>query len=605
MKNVLGLLKGVFVYRKYVLLNIFTNSVYVFFSLFSFILIIPFISVLFGVITPPAQCPEFALNKDVIMDYVSWHLESYKQSHGIYACLFAIGGCYLVCVFLSALFRYLGMFFLAPIRNGITKDLRNALYNKITTLPISFFSTRKKGDLIARLTSDLEEIEWSVLSSLQMLVKDPLMVLFCLITLILASWELLLLALVIMPVAYFLINKVGKSLKRNSTKAQSKIGALLSLCEEAIGGLRLIKSYNAESVIADKFSKSNDEYTKTAIKVARRRELASPLTEFLAIFALVFVVILGGTMVLRGKLGPEILIGFTLIFARMIAPLQAVSTAFYNLQRAEPCAKRINEILDADEKIIQADNALVLQSFENEIRFEDVCFSYDDSETRVLKNINLKIRKGETIALVGESGGGKSTLMDLIPRFADCTCGKIMVDGIDIKQLDINSLRKTIGYVSQQAILFNDTIFNNIAFGLPDAKMEDVEAAAKAANAHNFIMKTENGYQTRLIDRGMSLSGGERQRICIARELLKNPEILLLDEATSALDTQSEFVVQQAIDELSKSKTCIIIAHRLSTVTKADRIILLESGEIKEEGTYQELIRLNQRFARLVEMQTL
>ena len=269
MKNVLGLLKGVFVYRKYVLLNIFTNSIYVFFSLFSFVLIIPFISVLFGVVSAPLQCPEFAFDKDVIMDYVAWHLESYKQSHGIYACLFAIGGCYLVCVFLSALFRYLGMFFLAPIRNGITKDLRNALYNKITTLPISFFSTRKKGDLIARLTSDLEEIEWSVLSSLQMLVKDPLMVLFCLITLILASWELLLLALVIMPVAYFLINKVGKSLKRNSTKAQSKIGALLSLCEEAIGGLRLIKSYNAESVIADKFSKSNDEYTKTAIKVAR------------------------------------------------------------------------------------------------------------------------------------------------------------------------------------------------------------------------------------------------------------------------------------------------------------------------------------------------
>ena len=327
MKNVLELLKGVSNYKKEVFLNILSNALYVFFSLFSFVMIIPFLSVLFGVVSPPELCPDFAFDKQTIMDYFSWHIDLYKQKHGIYACLVAIGGVYLAGVFFSALFRYLGMYFLAPIRNGITRDFRNKLYNKITTLPIAFFTSRKKGDIIARLTSDLEEIEWSVLSSLQMLVKDPLMVIFCLFTLIIASWKLLLLAFVVMPVAYFLINLTGKSLKRNSTKAQSRMGIVLSLCEESIGGLRLIKSFNAEKIITDKFDKSNNSYTKTAIKVSARQELAAPLTEFLAITALIFVVVFGGSMVLGGELAPEILIGFTLIFARMISPLQAVSAA--------------------------------------------------------------------------------------------------------------------------------------------------------------------------------------------------------------------------------------------------------------------------------------
>lgn len=497
------------------------------------------------------------------------------------------------------------MYFLAPIRNGITRDLRSKLYNKITTLPIAFFTSRKKGDIIARLTSDLEEIEWSVLSSLQMLVKDPLMVIFCLLTLIFASWKLLLLAFAVVPVAYLLINLTGKSLKRNSTKAQSRMGALLSLCEEGIGGLRLIKSFNAEKIITDKFDKSNNSYTKTAIKVSARQELAAPLTEFLAITALVFVVVFGGSMVLDGELEPEILIGFTLIFARLISPLQAVSTAFYNLQKAEPCAKRIKEILTADEKIVEAKDAVVLQSFDKSIVFKDVCFSYSENGEMVLDNINMEVKKGQTIALVGASGAGKSTLVDLIPRFADCTCGSVSLDGTDVRQFNINSLRRKIGYVGQQPILFNDTIYNNIAFANPNATLEQVQQAALAANAHEFIMKTENGYQTRLTDRGMSLSGGERQRICIARELLKNPDILLLDEATSALDAQSELAVQKAIDALSRSKTCIIIAHRLSTITKADQIIFMEKGRIIERGTYQELIALSGGFAQLVGMQTL
>lgn len=605
MKNVFEIIKGISKYKKEVILNILSNAVYVFFSLFSFVVVIPFVSVLFGITSAPPQCPEFAFDKTVISDYVSWHINAYSQKHGIYTCLFAISSVYLVCVFLSALFRYLGMYFLAPIRNGITRDLRNALYHKITILPVGFFSNQKKGDLIARLTSDLEELEWSVLSSLQMLVKDPLMVLFCFVTLLILSWKLVLLTLVVVPVAYFLIKKVGESLKRNSTKAQKRMGVLLSVCEESIYGLRLIKAFNAEDFVLKKFCKDNDVYTKTAIKVLRRRELASPLTEFLAIAALVFVVVFGGGMVLEGELAPEMLIGFTLIFARIIAPLQAVATAFYNLQRAEPCAERVNEILTADERIKEMENAEVLQKFEKEIVFKHVCFSYSQGDDEVLHNINLVIEKGKTVALVGASGAGKSTLVDLIPRFADCTSGELSIDGKDIKSLNINSLRRKIGYVGQQAILFNDTIFNNIAFANPNASRSEVEAAARAANAHDFIMNCENGYDTRLVDRGMSLSGGERQRLCIARELLKNPEILLLDEATSALDAQSEELVRRAIDELSKSKTCVVIAHRLSTITKADKILFLEKGSITESGTYEELMNLNGNFAKMAGMQTL
>lgn len=605
MKNVFEIIKGISKYKKEVVLNILSNAVYVFFSLFSFVVVIPFVSVLFGITSAPPQCPEFAFDRDVISDYVSWHINAYGEKHGIYACLFAISSVYLVCVFFSALFRYLGMYFLAPIRNGITRDLRNALYYKMTILPVGFFSNQKKGDLISRLTSDLEELEWSVLSSLQMLVKDPLMVLFCFVTLLIVSWKLVLLTLLVVPVAYFLIKKVGESLKRNSSKAQKRMGVLLSICEESIYGLRLIKAFNAEDFVLKKFCKDNEDYTKTAIKVLRRRELASPLTEFLAIAALVFVVVFGGGMVLEGELAPEMLIGFTLIFARIIAPLQAVATAFYNLQRAEPCAERVNEILGADERIKERENAEVLQKFEKEIVFKEVCFSYSQSGEEVLHDIDLVIEKGKTVALVGASGAGKSTLVDLIPRFADCTSGVLSIDGKDIKSLNINSLRRKIGYVSQQAILFNDTIFNNIAFANPNVSRSEVEAAARAANAHDFIMKCEKGYDTRLVDRGMSLSGGERQRLCIARELLKNPEILLLDEATSALDAQSEELVRRAIDELSKSKTCIVIAHRLSTITTADKIVCMEKGRIIESGTYEELMNLNGHFAKMAAMQTL
>lgn len=605
MKNVFRVFKYILNYKKDIVLNVLSNLIYVFFSLFSFIMIIPFISVLFGVIEAPSQCPELSLDKDVLMDYFSFHLNYYKEIYGIYPCLIAIGVVYIICIFFSALFRYLGMYFIVPIRNGLVNDLRNDVYKKICILPISYFSDKKKGDIMSRLTSDLADIEWSVVSSLQMLVKDSIMVIVFFSALILASWQLVLFIIVVLPIAYFLIKKIGSSLKRNSIKGQKEMGVLLSQCEETLGGLRAIKSYGAEGVTKEKFSQSNDYYTKVMTKIFRRKELASPLTEFLAIFVLVAVVLFGGELVLAGKMSAAILIGFTLIFAKVISPLQELSTAYYNMQKGDAAAIRIYEILDAEEKITESENPKQITDFKNSIEFRNVFFSYENSKENVLKDINFTIKKGQTIALVGESGAGKSTLIDLISRFADVIRGDILFDGVNIKGIGINALRSQIGIVTQEAILFNDTIFKNIAFGNPSATMEEVVAAAKIANADSFISKMEKGYYTHLSDRGLSLSGGERQRLCIARAILKNPEILLLDEATSALDTQNEYEVQQALTHLMKDRTSVVIAHRLTTIMNADNILVMDKGVIVESGTHKELLEKGGIYSRLVNMQTL
>ncbi len=568
-------------------------------------MIIPFISVLFGVIDSPVQCPELSLDKDVLMDYLAWNLNIYKDIYGIYPCLIAIGVIYIICIFFSALFRYLGMYFIVPIRNGLVNDLRNDVYKKICILPISFFSDKKKGDIMSRLTSDLADIEWSVVSSLQMLVKDSIMVIVFFSALVIASWQLVLFIVIVLPLAYFLIKKIGNSLKRNSIKGQKEMGVLMSQCEETLGGLRAIKSYGAEGVTKDKFKQSNDYYTKVMTKIFRRKELASPLTEFLAIFVLVAVVLFGGELVLAGKMSAAILIGFTLIFAKVISPLQELSTAYYNMQKGDAAAIRIYEILDADEKITECENPIQVSEFKDSIEFRNVFFSYDNSKENVLKDISFTIKKGQTVALVGESGAGKSTLIDLISRFADVTSGEILFDGVNIKEIGINALRSQIGIVTQEAILFNDTIFKNIAFGNPSATMEDVIAAAKIANADSFISKMEKGYYTHLSDRGMSLSGGERQRLCIARAILKNPEILLLDEATSALDTQNEYEVQQALTHLMKDRTSVVIAHRLTTIMNADNILVMDKGVIVESGTHKELLEKGGIYSNLVNMQSL
>ena len=605
MKNVFRILRYVLNYKRYVILNVFCNSLYVFFSLFSFVLIIPFISVLFGIVQAPPVCPEPSMDKDVLIDYFSWQLNDYKERHGIYSCLLYIGGIYMVFVFFSSLFRYLGTFFLTPIRNGVVQDIRDDLYRKITILPVSFFSDKRKGDIISRLTSDLGDVEWSITTSLQMFVKDPVMVIVFFIALIIASWQLVVFILIVLPLAYLLIRWVGNSLNANSVEGQKEMGTMLSCAEETLDGLRLVKSYNAEDIMSDRFKRNNDRYTGLMIKIFRKRELASPLTEFLAITALVSIVLFGGEMVLTGKLQPAVLIGFTLIFARIISPLQSVVTAYYNLQKANAAAVRLYEILDADEKILEEKNAVTLSGIKYGIEFKDVSFSYNANEKPVLQNINLCIKKGQTVALVGASGAGKSTLVDLVSRFADCTSGEILFDGVNIKKFNINSLRQKIGLVTQESILFNDTIFKNIAFGNKDATMEQVVQAAKIANAHDFISRLEKGYFTHLTDRGLSLSGGERQRICIARAVLKNPEILVLDEATSALDTKNEYLVQQALTHLMQGRTSIIIAHRLSTVTQADLIVVLNQGQLVEKGTHTELVEKGGLYCQLVKMQNL
>jgi subfamily B ATP-binding cassette protein MsbA len=570
-------------------------------------MVIPFVSVLFGIIQPPELCPEFSFNKDVIIDYFAWQLNSYSVTYGVFKCLMIISIIYIFFAFLSALFRYLGMYYLAPIRNGVIKDLRNDIYHKITILPLSFFSNKRKGDLLSRMTSDLLDIEISLISSLQMMIKDPLMVIVFMTTLIIASPKLVLFIVIIMPLVAYLIKQIGASLNRNSEKGQKQIGTVLSTAEETLGAIRVINTYNAEETIVKKFEEQNNRYSKLMTKILRRKELAAPLTEIFGIFALVIIVIFGGHMVIKGEIHPSILIGFVLLFARILAPMQSVTTAYYNLKKASAAAQRLYEILDAKEKIVEKPDAIEEIEFKDKISYKNVFFSYreeNEENKMVLENINLEALHGQTIAIVGKSGSGKSTLIDLLPRFHDVVGGEITIDDVPIKDFNINSLRKIIGVVTQESILFNDTIFGNIAFGI-DATIEQVQNAAKAANAHNFILNTPKGYYTNIGDRGLTLSGGERQRICIARAILKNPKILLLDEATSALDTESEKLVQESLHTLMKGRTTFVIAHRLSTIVNSDKIIVMDNGKIVEEGNHQSLLSQNGIYYKLIELQTL
>lgn len=570
-------------------------------------MVIPFVSVLFGIIQPPEFCPEFSFNKDVIIDYFAWQLNSYSVTYGVFKCLMIISIIYIFFAFLSALFRYLGMYYLAPIRNGVIKDLRNDIYHKITILPLSFFSNKRKGDLLSRMTSDLLDIEISLISSLQMMIKDPLMVIVFMTTLIIASPKLVLFIVIIMPLVAYLIKQIGASLNRNSEKGQKQIGTVLSTAEETLGAIRVINTYNAEETIVKKFEEQNNRYSKLMTKILRRKELAAPLTEIFGIFALVIIVIFGGLMVIKGEIHPSILIGFVLLFARILAPMQSVTTAYYNLKKASAAAQRLYEILDAKEKIVEKPDAIEEIEFRNKISYKNVFFSYreeNEENKMVLEDINLEALHGQTIAIVGKSGSGKSTLIDLLPRFHDVVGGEITIDDVPIKDFNINSLRKIIGVVTQESILFNDTIFGNIAFGV-DATIEQVQNAAKAANAHNFILNTPKGYYTNIGDRGLTLSGGERQRICIARAILKNPKILLLDEATSALDTESEKLVQESLHALMKGRTTFVIAHRLSTIVNSDKIIVMDNGKIVEEGNHQSLLSQNGIYYKLIELQTL
>jgi subfamily B ATP-binding cassette protein MsbA len=606
MKNIFRVLHYVTNYKKEVTLNILFNLLYVFFSLFSVVMVIPFVSVLFGLLSTPKVCPQFALNKDAIIDYFSYYISYYKQTQGFFTCLIYICVAFVVFSFLSNLCRYMAMYFLAPIRNGVIKDLRNDIYKKLLILPISFFSNQRRGDLLSRMTSDLADIEWTVLTCLQMVIKDPIMIVVFSIALILANWKFVVLIILILPLPLFLIKKIGESLNRNSIKGQKKMGDLLSFAEEALSSIKVTKSLNAEKTIGDRFSSNNNLFSKISTKIIGRKELASPLTEFFSIVILTFIVVVGGTLVINKQMHPSILIAFTLIFSRIITPIQEMITAYYNFQKGDAAAKRVYEILDANERIKEKQDAEIMEGFKDKIEFKDVCFEYDNNNSFALKDINLTIHKGEKVAIVGASGAGKSTLFDLIPRFADVTKGEITIDGVNIKDINIGSLRRNIGFVSQESILFNNTILGNITFGEKDIDIEKVKQVAKISNIDEFINKLPNGYYTNIGDGGSLLSGGQKQRLCIARAIIHNPTILLLDEATSAMDTENEYLVSQAINKAMENRTLIVIAHRLSTITNSDKIIVMDKGMIVEVGTHKSLLeKENGYYSKLVKLQTI
>ena len=588
--------------------NLLFNSLAVVFNMFTFIMIVPFVELLFGTAQPPTELPPFTFDQQYLSLWMTFTLSHYKAIYGLWHCLLAIALGYLFFSLLSNACRYAAQFVISPMRNGITMRLRNDLYHHITILPVSYFNSRRRGDIISRMSNDIADIEWGVLTSVISLGKDPINIIFFSLALIFISPRLFLYFLIILPLAVWLIGLIGKSLRRNSHKGQTKLGHLFSILEESLSGIRVIRSFNREEAVEQHFAEANESYTRTMIRVAQRRELSSPLSEVLITLGLVFILILGGMAVLKGELLSSVFILFVILFARLIPPVQSIVRVYNNLQKANAAAQRVFELLDADETIYEIENATLLNTFSQNIEYRDVSFSYQDdtkdTPIYVLRDINLIIPKNKTIAIVGPSGAGKTTLVDLLPRFYDCTQGQILIDDIPLTDLNINRLRAHIGLVSQNCILFNDTVANNIAFGRTDYSIDDVRRAAQVAHADEFISLLEQGYDTPIGDRGLNLSGGQRQRLSIARAVLKDPPILILDEATSALDTESEQAVQHALDQLMQGRTCIVIAHRLSTIRHADEIIVMNQGHIVERGTHDQLIAQNGTYRRLVDMQS-
>jgi len=605
MKKYYKILKLVKPYWRYATLNIMFNILSVVFSLVSLTMVVPFLGLLFGTVDLVKTAPEFAFNTQSLIQNFYYLISNIIIERGkvdalIFICLLVV-----VLFFIKNLFRYLAMYFLSPIHCGIVKDLRNMIFKKILILPLSYYSEQKKGDIMARATNDVEEVKWTVISSLEMIFREPLAISFFLLALFFISAKLTLFVLLLLPFTILIIGNIGKSLRRTSFKAQSNLGMLMSLLEEGISGLRIIKAYNAIDFTEDKFKTKNNRFNTLMIRAFRKRDLSAPLSEFLGALVLVVVMWFGGKLVLGkdSSISPEVFIAYVVIFSQLIPPAKALSTAYYNIQKGIASSDRIFEILDSPEIIEEKPDAIHIKSFKDNIQFENVSFSYE--KELVLNTINLKIEKGKTVALVGVSGSGKTTMANLLPRFYDCTEGRILIDGIAIRNFFINDLRGLMGIVSQDTILFNDSVLNNIAFGMKNVSEADVINAAKIANAHEFVMQLEYGYNTNIGDSGQKLSGGQKQRISIARAVLKNPPILILDEATSSLDTESEKLVQDALFNLMKNRTSIVIAHRLTTVQHADEIIVLQEGRIVERGTHFELLGNNSIYKKLCDMQSI
>ena len=600
MSNLFRIFKYINKYWNYAILNLVCNLFYIFFSFFNLTLLIPFINILFIKNQQFINKPQFALNTKYLLNYLNYLLGNIIDEYGKINAMIFIAILFILFSFINNFFKYMAMYFLAPIRNGIINDLRNDLYMKLLILPLSFYNLKKKGDIISRLSSDINEVEWSIVSVLQMAVKDPVNVIFFIIILLSISSHLLLLSLITLLPAVFIINKIGNSLKRNAEKGQKQLGKIVTIIEESLTGLRIIKGFNAIDYASEKFRTTTQQLTKFLTKIFRRKEIASPLTEFLALIGLIFIIWYGGNYVLTKKIDASTFLLFIIVFARMIPPAQSFITSIYNLKKGEAAANRIIDIIDAQEVILEKFNAIGKKDFENTIVIENLNFYYNNQNQIILSDINFTFEKGKNYAIVGPSGAGKSTLVDLLPRFYDITSGEILIDNIPIENYKIFDLRNLFGIVSQETILFNDNILNNIAFGMTNISEAEIVDAAKKANAHEFIEKTEKGYKTIIGDSGMTLSGGQRQRLSIARAILKNPPILILDEATSSLDTESEYLVQNAIDKLMLNRTSIVIAHRLSTIKNADVIIVIEDGKIVENGKHDELISKNGLYSKLI-----
>jgi subfamily B ATP-binding cassette protein MsbA len=590
-------------YKINVVLSVVSNILMALFTVASIPLLIPFLQILFQTEIKVTERPTWHFDAVHIQAWLNYELSELVLHRGKEGALVIVCTIIPILFFFKNLFTYLAMFFMAPARNGIVRDVRAQLFGKLLQLPLGYFTEERKGDLMSRITSDVQEIEWSILNVLETVFREPIIVLLSLVAMVAISPALTGFVLILIVFTAAVIGGIGRTLKASSNAIQERLANLVTVVEEAISGLRIIKGFNAESYQNQKFHQENEGYRRSLTLLLWRRDLSSPLSEFLGVGVVAVLLWFGSHQVFSGEIQAATFISFLYAFFNVINPAKSFSRGMYDIQKGVAALQRVEHILDAPNLIEEKPNAQPITSFQSAIEYRNVSFTYQEEEGPVLKNIDLHIAKGEIIALVGASGAGKSTMADLLPRFFDVNQGEILIDGVDVRDLKLHDLRSLMGIVSQEAILFNDTIYNNIVFGMPNVTPEDVERAARIANAHGFIVATENGYQTNIGDRGSKLSGGQRQRLTIARAILKNPPILILDEATSALDSESEKLVQDALLKLMKDRTSIIIAHRLSTIQHADKIIVMDQGQIIERGGHSELLAKDGEYRKLVELQ--